>query len=188
MKKSKRLFSLIVIASMLLWEINPVLPALARQSEETKQDVASKRVLVKVLKKEINKELVQQTGILSKDEIENGVEKSVLLGLKDSGLNYIERFGIQVSTDITKQLPDKWYKAASDDVVGSFVKHYQKHVQEELPKVGKQIMSMEKYLDDAVKFWEQNSSKAIDWSISDGNGGSMVGKKIVIERQLVVLK
>lgn len=46
MKNSKRFFSLMVIASMLLWEINPVLPALARQPEEVKQDVASKQAPV----------------------------------------------------------------------------------------------------------------------------------------------
>lgn len=43
----------------------------------------------------------------------------------------------------------------------------------------KPIVTMEKYFSDATKFWEENSGNAVDWNINNGNGGNMVGKKII---------
>lgn len=85
---------------------------------------------------------------------------------------------VKYATQITKvnNLSAKWYKASSNDVYDSFVYHYNKHVLTELPKAGKPVVSMEKYLDDAVAFWEANNDRAIEWSI---NRGTEMGKKIV---------
>lgn len=155
-----------------------------RYSAELILSKLNRVVLVKQLEKTVNKELLSLGTNYAEEALEKRTEVALFKALKDAGIGTIRRFGtvgkinqvkydIEVIIDIVQKLPDTWVVTSEtfDDVVDTFAYHYQKHVLDELPKAGKPIVSQQQYFDDAVKFWEPNKSKAVQWDFANGMTG-----------------
>ncbi|MDO8625960.1 MAG: transglutaminase family protein [Candidatus Magasanikbacteria bacterium] len=146
----------------------------ARYGAEIMSARINRALLMKATKKAAERELAQQGAAATESALEVRLERAVLGELKGAGLAYVERRGIKVPMDLAKQLPGKWYKSTSSDVVDSFAKHWQKHGVLEMEKKKLPLKTIQEYFDDSKNFYNQYKGLKTSVTLDDLTEGILI--------------
>jgi len=115
MKKSKRIFSIVVVASMLFWEISPVLPVLARQSGDAVDKIKSESIEQTDFKKQEQEPVTTDWSAVDWDE------DIMLLSDMSKYRNELESLASEGKPKELKQLQPKSTTMSSEEAMEYFV-------------------------------------------------------------------